>query len=433
MILSRLETLPGIGQLTDERTIRKDRLLLSIPGFFSFFFKSSLYNLNAGIVKVLGGGDSHLGLLASVASLGDFFQILGVPILNFLKSNRRAILLVLSLEFFLAFFPPAAVYSATFLAPIDALKLFIAGSALIVIISAPIANIQQNWIGDLVPRNRLGWFNSYRLIIMTLGSIFGGYAIGFIADAFPSARGYTAIYLYFPLACLAGIICFARVTDRRPQQLTIFPRAGETRDKIPWKSVAYWGYIAFYVLWAFGRTITATFLPKFLMDQFGFTMTKLAWLLIIQSVVSCLAMYGLGRLSDLKGNRFFLIAAGAFISLIMLLPVTTAWWGILPVFIYSFLNGAAGPTHTMLAINFGLEIFPDKGRALYLAVSRFFVSGALLIAPLLAGFLMAAFSDFEWKVGTTAFNRYSLAFIAGAVLTFSSVLPLILMGRRKVE
>jgi hypothetical protein len=87
----------------------------------------------------------------------------------------------------------------------------------------------------------------------------------------------------------------------------------------------------------------------------------------------------------------------------------------------------------MLGNNFALEIFPDKGRAFYLAFSRFFIGASSVITPILAGFAMYMFQDIHVDLLGATLNRYHLVFFAGASITMLCCVPLILIGNRKVE
>jgi hypothetical protein len=87
----------------------------------------------------------------------------------------------------------------------------------------------------------------------------------------------------------------------------------------------------------------------------------------------------------------------------------------------------------MLANNLALEIFPDKGRAFYLAFARFFIGGAGVVMPIIAGFALFAFPDIQFALLGATLNRYHIAFACGATITMTCVVPLILMGNRKVE
>jgi MFS family permease len=86
----------------------------------------------------------------------------------------------------------------------------------------------------------------------------------------------------------------------------------------------------------------------------------------------------------------------------------------------------------MLAVNYGIEIFPDKGRSAYLAFSRFFIGIASMISPFFAGWVMTHFHDIQINVGGVVLDRYYLCFAAGALLTCTCVIPLLIAGKRKV-
>jgi MFS family permease len=86
----------------------------------------------------------------------------------------------------------------------------------------------------------------------------------------------------------------------------------------------------------------------------------------------------------------------------------------------------------MLAINLGLELFPEKGRSAYIAFSRFFIGIASVVAPFFAGLVLSTFSSVRVVVAGALLDRYVIAFGVGAVITFACVIPLLLLGNRRI-
>ena len=110
----------------------------------------------------------------------------------------------------------------------------------------------------------------------------------------------------------------------------------------------------------------------------------------------------------------------------MLLWTASAWLGLTAIILYQVVNGMAGNTHSMLAINYGLEIFPAKGRSAYLAFARIIIGLASIAATLSAGFIMRAARGFEFTLGGVTLNHYHLFFAGCALVTASCVIPLLL-------
>jgi hypothetical protein len=103
-----------------------------------------------------------------------------------------------------------------------------------------------------------------------------------------------------------------------------------------------------------------------------------------------------------------------------------------PIIIYYILNGAAGHTHSMLAINFGLEIFPDKGRSGYIAFSRLFIGCVSTFFTIMGGKVLQILHGWHFTLWGAQLSYYHLLFTVCSCLTFCCVIPLIIVGNRTI-
>lgn len=421
------------GQVTDEAVLKKSRIKVSAAACISMLPSSLGLNLTTVIIRLFGGNDFHLGLAGALANMGQVLQFLGSLVLRFTRSNRFGYLAGALPGIAVGLFSALCIFNASSAYSGIAFSGYFLAMGLGAVTGAVTGNIYISWIGDLVPKNRLGWFFSMKWILVNLTAIAGSLSVGRIADAFPTADGYAAISLAITLAGVIGLLIFVTVPDRRPADASFFAKKdGAGGERLHYRSAALWCYVAFYVLWAAGRAILMTFTPIFLMEKFNFTLTKLAWLGALQLFISSIVIYILGKVADKRGNRILLMLTSGFVAACMFLNVAAAWWGLTPIIVYTILNGMAGQTHSMLAINFGIEIFPDKGRSAYLAFSRFFIGIACITTPFFAGWIMSLFQDIHLNVGRVVLDRYYLAFTLSGLITLLCVVPIAVMGRRKV-
>jgi MFS family permease len=212
------------------------------------------------------------------------------------------------------------------------------------------------------------------------------------------------------------------ITDRVPQTAKFV--ASDAGERINYRNMPLWCYIWFYVAWAGGRTALMAFSTAYMIDYFGFGMGKIALLFSLQSAVNLVMLFIVGKVSDKIGSRKPLMAISGFIAFAMLLWPASAWFGIGALIVYQVLNGAAGSTHNMLAINYSLEIFPAKGRAAYIAFSRAFIGGAALFASVAAGVIMKIIGNWQMELFGVTLDRYHLFFFGCTVLTASCIIPL---------
>jgi MFS family permease len=419
------------GQVVDETVLKKTRIKVSIAACLGLLPNSLGFNFITGIIKLFGGNDFHLGLAGGVGNIYQVLQFLGSLVLRFARSNRFGYLIGALPGIAVGMLSIVCIYHADTPFRAIALKGYLALLLCGAVFSAITANIYISWIGDLVPKNRLGWFFSLKWIFVNLSAVAGSLTLARIVDAYPTAKGYSAVSFFLFLSAIAGLLLFMSVPDRRPKSASFFSAGGEG-GRLHYRSPALWCYILFYIIWGGGRSILSTFTPIFLMERFGFSMSKLAWLFSLQLVSSSIMIYILGKISDKRGNRIILILTSGFVAACMFLNVSAAWWGLAPIIIYAILNGMAGQTHSMLAINLAIEIFPDHGRSAYLALSRFFIGIACILAPFFSGWIMSLFQGMHLDIWGRSLDRYYLAFAASGALTLCCVIPLIIMGRRRV-
>jgi len=76
---------------------------------------------------------------------------------------------------------------------------FVILSLLFAVIGAAQSNIDMCWVGDLVPRERLGWFTSVKWILGVTGVMVATLPLAKLADHFPNAvelQQFRAVVLY---------------------------------------------------------------------------------------------------------------------------------------------------------------------------------------------------------------------------------------------
>ena len=417
-------------QVTDEKVLKKDRIKFGLGTVLFQSEETSIGGVPSFIIRMLGGDERHLGLYGSTQGVTSVAQFLGAIILRKFGSDRRSMVFSMMIGFIVA----AGIATVILAARIPAFHAYAvyAYLALVVLFFAVGGfqwNIESSWIGDLVPKNRLGWFTSYKWILGTIGVVAFNMVIAKLVDRHPSPAGCAAVYAMFSVSFMAAAAVYSTATDRTPKNAYFFSGGESHQDRIRYASVPLWCYITFYWCWSGGRVMLLAFQFIYLMDQFQFTMTKIAWLNIMQYGVSVVVIYIFGKFIDKRGNRIPLLIVSATVASCMFLWVSSAWWGIVPILIYQLINGAAGNTHSMLAINLALEIFPDKGRAAYLGFSRFCLGLVTMSTPVLAGFFMRHIAGFQMVIHGVTFNKYHILFFTCACISLCCVIPLIVLGK----
>ena len=431
--------------MTNPENVAEQKKYLNISrfrmGLANLFFsgeESSLAGQKIMIVKYLGGTDKHIGLISSFGSFMALTQWIALPLLQKFQSNRKAQAAALSI----------GVLSGTLLAISVAfgnaegmqnvmLWLFLASTLLMTIATGVQITVETNWIGDLVPQNLRGWFTSVKSVVSLIGMISLGLFFGWVIDNYGKGEDLciTSMWLYLLVAFshIMAIALIWKVPDRKPQPVGIFSK-DKTGGKLNYKSYALWCYIIFYLIWSSGRGITFTFQTPFLLDR-NMSLLGINSLMIFTNLISMAVLLILGKVADKKGNRLPLMGVSVFVGLAILLWPASEWLGIGSIIAYYIINGMAGATHTMLAMNFGLELFPAKGRAAYLAFSRLLLGIGSLVIINTTAWISDSLRESSWtfELFGKTLGRYDLMFLISSFIVCCSFIPLLAVGKHVVE
>lgn len=427
----------------DEQQIKKElnasRYRLGIANLFFTGEESSLGGISVFIIRAMGGNDAHFGVVSCFGSLVAFLQCLAVPILNFTRSNRKAMCFALALGAVCGVLLGASGLGVNAPEPFKKWMLyaFIASSLLISIATGIQTTIETSWIGDLVPQTLRGWFYSIKTVVSIIGMVVLSLLFGFLVDNSPDlSTSAFWLYLVVALSHILAITIIIKIPDKKPLPAKIFARKNDKpEERINFKNVAFWKFCGFYVTWAVGRNIFFVFYSIFLLTEFKFGLLQLNSLNVLTMLLSVVAVLVAGKLSDKKGNRGLLMLVSTAVGIAMLLFQLTPWMGIAAIIVYTLINSMAGATHTMLITNYMLEIIPAAGRASYISFARILVGAGGLISSLAAGAVARYLEITKWtlNLGGYTFSRYHLMFFAGAVIAASSSLWLLFISKRNLE
>jgi MFS family permease len=421
------------NQITDKNILGKERFKF---GFVNILYQGEEFGLgpiHTVIIRALGGSAIHLGVLGTISTAQSLVQWIGAILLKKYNSNRKAMGFGLILGSVCAFIvcgfiligmiPPLKMYS---LWAYLIFCIFLAG------ISGILMNVETGWIGDLVPKENRGWFTSIKYVVGAFGILCFTFLFAKMTDLRPTLTTYAGMFSFLAFSHLIAFFLIRTIKDRVPKNANFIFSGNSGHERLNYKSLALWCYILFFILWGSGRISLLAFSTAYLIDQFHFSMTKVVSITAIQNVISIILLLFLGKASDKYGNRIPLLLISATVSSCMLLWVASAWWGVVPIIIYQFINGAAGHTHAMLSVNYGLEIFPDKGRAGYFGFTRILIGFLCVLPPIFSGRVLHNIKDFRYMLCGTEINQYHLFFAICSLVAFSSVIPLLIVGKRKV-
>lgn len=428
------EKLNEHNQVTDKKMLGPERYKFGFANIMYQGEEAGIGAVHTIIIRALGGTNLHLGIGGAIGCIGSMVQWIGMLLLKKTHSNRKAMNIALAIGAVLAFVKVIVLLLALFpelRGPLIWAYIFF--GALLGAASGVQWNIETNWIGDLVPRENMGWFTGVKWVVGVFGILCFMLAFGKLADLSPTFYSYAGMFAFIGVSHIFAIFLMHTIIDRTPRCANFVSSGTTHHERLNYKSLSLWCYISFYFLWSAGRTPLYVFSVAYMLDQFQYSMTQVVLILAIQSVISMIMLLIMGKLSDKFGCRLPLLLVSGFMALAMSLWVASAWFGIVPIIIYQFLNGLAGHTHSLLAINYGQEIFPDKGRSGYFGLSRFLMGLGISIMSLLAGVFIRSIEGFHFHLWGAELNHYHILFICSVIITGCCTIPLVIVGKRTVQ
>lgn len=412
----------------DKKTLNRDRIKFGVAGPLYSGDESAFSPLHTAIIRSLGGSDIHLGIMGAVLqSVAGMFSWIGAVMLRLFKFNRKAMVTALCLG---ALVQVAIVgtllvshWNPAWASVMLICYLFLV--ACMLMMSGVQGNIAISWIGDLVPQTRRGWFVGGMAIVSNIGMILMQLLFAWLTGSELDLLGYSGLVGLLAFNTLVAIALVSTITNRPSQAISFIARKKE--DRVNYLFLPLWGLVWFEVAWRSGRVALMAFSTAYLLDHFGMRMDRIILIHMIVNVVNIATLYIVGNLSDKIGIRGPLAVISGVCAVSMLLWVGSAWWGILPILIYQFINGAAGSTHWMLVNNLSLQVYPQRGRANFLSLARIVVGLSLMAISTTAGYIMSQLRGWEIELWGAAFTHYHIFFLGCTVLTLSCLLPLYLL------
>lgn len=437
----RPDQLNDQGQVTDKKVLNPSRFKFGVGSVMYQSEETAFGPIHTAVVRALGGTDVHLGLITAVTgSAGALVHWVGALLLRRFGSNKVAMNAALSLGLLFGLLLSLLLFAAmAFPAarPVCLIAYFfvlfgLSGA------SGVQNNVETSWIGSLVPEHFRGWFTSVKWVISALGTLTLVLLFGQVATRARAASpefellSYAGLFLLIALSHGVAIVLMSSVTDRKPVSARFFGKKDDP-DRLNYRSFPLWGYILFFVFWAGGRIGLITFATAYMLDHLQYTMDKIVLVFGITNLINIVMLLLMGKVSDRIGTRKPLMIVSAGVGLFMMLWVFSAWWGIWPIIAYQFINGCAGTTHSMLSTNYGLEIFPEKGRAGYFAFTRLFIGISVMFSATFAGFIMNAIRGWNVVLWGHEVNHYHIFFAGCSLVTAGCIIPLLIAGNKKVE
>lgn len=368
----------------------------------------------------LGASNFQIGLLASMPTLTNLFQLLAIYLI-YLIGNRRVLSVTTSL---FARLPLLMISLIPFLfSPSTGLSLLIVFLSFHYILGAISGCSWNSWMKDLVPENQLGTYfsNRSRLIQMlnVVLSLACAFFLDFIKSRFPQWEMNTYSIMFF-LGGLAGLFGVYVVSKVPEPKLAAIKSNVFSLFKTPFKEKNFRNLLIFNSFWAFAVNLAAPFFSVYLLKMLNLPLSYVIGFTILSQATNILFIRVWGKYSDKYSNKTILRICGpVYLCCILAFTFTTmphAHSLTLPllVLIYMF-NGISIAGINLSLTNIGMKLAPKEGEATAFLTIRGLTNALFAgIAPIIGGYFVDFFSkrelsfNFEWKAPDGNFILHTL-------------------------
>lgn len=346
-------------------------------------------------VIALGASNYEIGLIASIAFVGEFMQVPGLFLLkNFMK--RRAIAVVSGLLYRL-------IWGLIILTPFLFAKKGVSFVITCLIASALISGLMtpawNTLIREIVPKNIMGRFFTRRLMYSSAAAITLTMAGGYFVDLWKKNSPDTALYAYsvlFALGLIFGVVSVYAISKLPERTMTTEKETTMVELLLsPMHDENFRRLLAFTGAWTFAINLASPFFIVYMMKRLELPLTLVTTLTITSQLVNLVFLRIWGKMVDRFSNKSVLAVSGPlFLFSILAWIFTTSpekhSYTLHILFAIHILNGISMAGVSAATATIALKLSPDGMAHGYLTTYGLVGAATGAIAPLLGGI----FSDF---------------------------------------
>ncbi len=370
---------------------KTSRTLYIIEAALEYFV--SLLVSGAFLAKVsthLGISDSLTGIVTAFVSLGCSFQMLSIFLNR--KNGVKRMVIAASVINELLF---AAIYLTPFV-PLSS-----GGKAAVFVVCMMAAHIihqmfnspKIGWYMSLVDDHKRGVFTANKEIISLIGGMVFTAVMGNMMDRFEAAGNLTGGFVVCGITLfilMVGHTLTFAFSKEKPQEPTAENSAFLPKVRMLLKNRSYIKAVAVGVLWNIATHCTTPFYATYQISELGFSLSFVAVLGIVSSVVRALFSRRMGRFADRHSFAkmmllCLLLIGGSFGVMVFTVPQN----GLVLFTVYTVLCAIANAGLNSALINLVFDYAPHDLRSEALALQRtvyglggFFA--AVAVSPLIA-------------------------------------------------
>ncbi|MDI6783180.1 MAG: MFS transporter [bacterium] len=382
-----------------------------------------------GFALALGASEFHIGLLSSLPPIISLVQLFTPPILRRFGGKRKELTLFSfgagRLLWLLLIILPFLVWLKHSMLPIW----IIIGSICLSTGFNSIGAISWlSWMGDLVPRNRLGrYFSSRNLnngVVGMLTAMAGGIVFDLWKDHTSNSSeiyGFAGVFL---IGLGFGVLSLFFMKGIPEPGLRIQPRKATPWKEwlIPFKDRNFRAFIIVRMFWLFSVGFAAPYFSVYLIKNLKLDYSSIQFFNLIATAGSLYCMRFWGRLIDHFGNRPLLILSNfmkALYPLSWLLVTPKDYWIMLPIaqLLCSFDSGINLSSSNML-----LKLSPKGDNTVYLSTYTACMNLSLAISPLIGGWAVTRFAQNDiFTFGSYQIEALKVLFLVSGTLRLLTI------------
>ncbi len=388
---------------------------------------------------LLGANNFQIGLLASLPTFTNIFQLISVWLIR-RYNNRRAVSVICSV---LARIPLIIIGILPFAfsgdTPVNLLLFFLFFFYLFGSIAGPSWNA---WMKDLVPGEMLGVYFSkrgrYAQILNVVMSIVLAVVVDYIRKNFPDYEltTYAVMFMLAGLVGLAGAWLLATV----PEPMSFLGKENILKMFVkPLRDLNFRRLLVFNSAWLFAVNMATPFFTVFMLKTLGLTLMYIIPLTILSQLSSILTIGSWGVFADRYSNKTIIaICAPLYLCCVIAWCFVGIYSSLISnlvlLAIIHMLSGASNAGINLALTNIGLKLAPAKEAIVYLSVKNIITSVFSSLAPLIGGYLADYYTlrqlrvIAEWTGPTLQksfrlllLHEWNFLFLIGAVLTVVAI------------
>ena len=385
---------------------------------------------------LLGASNFQIGLLASLPTLTNIFQLVAIRLLQ--KYNNRRVIAVLCNGF--ARFPLLVIGVLPLL--------FTTGTSIEVVLFllffhnffGSVAGASwTSWMKDLVPEKKLGTYFSHRTRITQMLNVFLSLALALVLDYVKKVNPGMELTAYGYMFIAGGALGLLGtwLLSKTPEPVSFLPRENLfTLFKKPLTDKNFRNLLIFNSFWSFALNIATPFFTVYMMKNLNLALSYIICFVIMGQIAGIFSVKIWGRHSDKFSNKTIIqIAAPVYILCILAWPfagmIPSFWATIIIVAIINIFSGVATSGINLAINNIGIKLAPKDEAIVYLSSKNMMVAFISALGPLAGGFLADYFANrsFAWNLHLSGpkgdsvlrvleLQNIGFLFVIGGVLAF---------------